>query len=172
VPLVIRAPGLVARGRVVEQPVSLMDIPPTMLELAGLDPLPDIQGRSFAGLLLTAPVPGLAAFEERPLVSRASFNESVRTRRYKYLRETGKKTRPKLYDLATDPGERHNVASSHPDELAEARAALTQHAEACETWRRAHPPAETAANRGQRQPGWLINRDEIERKLRSLGYVE
>jgi arylsulfatase A-like enzyme len=172
VPLVIRAPGLVAAGRVVEPPVSLMDIPPTLLELTGLDPIPDIQGRSFADLLLATPVAGLAAFQERPLVSRTAFNESVRTRRYKYLRETGKKVGPKLYDLSTDPGEHRNVASSHPDVLAETRAALTRHTEACEAWRRSHPPEETAAVRGQRQPGWLINRDEIERKLRSLGYVE
>ena len=73
---------------------------------------------------------------------------------------------------ARDPGERRNVAASHPEALAEARAALAHHAEACEEWRRTHPTAETAVIRGQRQPGWMINRDEIDRKLRSLGYVE
>jgi arylsulfatase A-like enzyme len=172
VPLVIRAPGLVAAARVVEQPVSLMDLPPTLLELTGLDPIPDVQGRSFADLLLGTPVEGLTPFEERPLVSFAKVNESVRTRRYKYLQETGEKAGPKLYDLVADPGEHRNVASSHPEALAEARAALTRHAESCQAWLRAHPPEETPGIRGQRQPGWLINRDEIDRKLRSLGYVE
>ena len=41
----------------------------------------------------------------------------------------------------------------------------------CDAWRQAHPPATAPAGTPGAEPGWLINREEIERKLRSLGYV-
>ena len=53
VPLIFWAPGLVPEGRRVETPVGLVDVGPTLLELAGLEvqesALPD-EGRSLQGL--------------------------------------------------------------------------------------------------------------------------
>ncbi|MBT7099361.1 sulfatase-like hydrolase/transferase [Candidatus Poribacteria bacterium] len=51
VPLLVSCPGQPDGGRTVEAVVSLIDVGPTVLELAGADPLPDVAGRSLAGFL-------------------------------------------------------------------------------------------------------------------------
>lgn len=51
VPLVAAGPGIAPAPAPITANVSLTDIGPTLLELAGLEPLPDVDGRSVAGLL-------------------------------------------------------------------------------------------------------------------------
>ena len=51
VPLLFVAPGRIAGGRRVATPVSMLDVMPTLLDLAGLPPLEVQQGRSLAALL-------------------------------------------------------------------------------------------------------------------------
>ena len=50
-PLVMRMPGLIKPGQVSQQIVSLIDFAPTFLELAGLESLPEAQGRSLLPLM-------------------------------------------------------------------------------------------------------------------------
>ena len=50
VPLIMLGPGLPA-GRVVERPVSLIDVAPTILDLLGLPPEPRFEGRSLLPML-------------------------------------------------------------------------------------------------------------------------
>ncbi len=55
VPLIVSWPGRIKPGQRIAQPVSLIDLLPSVLDLAGL-PAPDIaQGRSFAPLLMGRP---------------------------------------------------------------------------------------------------------------------
>ena len=51
VPLAIHWPERIPGGRVVNDFVSLVDIAPTILEAAGLEPIPDMTGRSLLGVL-------------------------------------------------------------------------------------------------------------------------
>jgi N-sulfoglucosamine sulfohydrolase len=51
VPLAMRWPGHIQRGRTVEDFVSLQDLAPTFLEVAGLKPLPEMTGRSLLRIL-------------------------------------------------------------------------------------------------------------------------
>jgi choline-sulfatase len=51
VPLIVSCPGRLAEGRAVDRVVSLIDVGPTVLGLAGCDALPDVAGRSLAGFL-------------------------------------------------------------------------------------------------------------------------
>lgn len=60
VPMLVRIPG--ERGRDVRTPVSLIDVAPTLLELVGLTPPADLDGRSLVPLLRDE-----AAIGERPL---------------------------------------------------------------------------------------------------------
>ncbi|MDX1645020.1 MAG: sulfatase, partial [Thermoanaerobaculia bacterium] len=63
IPLVVVWPGRIAPGQRFSEPVSMIDLLPTLLDLAGL-PAPEIlQGRSLAPLLLTEP-----DWEERPVI--------------------------------------------------------------------------------------------------------
>ena len=64
VPLIVRLPGGRHGGRVVEEPVQLVDLYPTVLELAGLDPdRAHLHGRSLAPALAGAPL------EPRPILA-------------------------------------------------------------------------------------------------------
>ncbi len=105
VPLILHWPaGL--RARAVEGMVELVDLLPTMLELAGGTPPENMAGRSFARPLLDGGEP-----EGRSDVyaySGQAFG-MVRTAAAKYIRfaPTGGEV---LYDLAQDPGEQVNRA--------------------------------------------------------------
>lgn len=57
VPLAIRWGARITPGRRMSEFVNLTDLAPTFLELAGLEPLPEMTGRSFRGLLLGEPSP-------------------------------------------------------------------------------------------------------------------
>lgn len=169
VPLVFRAPGLIPPGTVVRHQVGLADLVPTVLELLGV-PLPrPVQGRSFASLLRGEG----GDFEERPIVSRSSAGttHSVRTRKVKYIRREGKSKGEEVYFLEEDPSELRNQRGAHVAK-ATARKALEEHAARCDSYRRAYPITAGRDSLFEQRADWLINRDEIESKLRSLGYVE
>jgi arylsulfatase A-like enzyme len=51
VPLLVVWPGKIKGGRKFDEPVSMIDVMPTILELAGLPPLEVLQGQSLAPLL-------------------------------------------------------------------------------------------------------------------------
>jgi arylsulfatase A-like enzyme len=170
VPLLIRAPGVVPAGTVVEPQVGLVDLTPTLLDLLGVPAAVDMQGRSFAPLLRGAP----GSFTEQPIVSSSagSFSQSVRTSRYKFLSSSKEDLSDRLYDLPADPTERKDVIGERPDDAKAARQALTDHRERCEAWKASHPTSKGVDSLFEHRPGWLVNRDEITQKLRSLGYVE
>ncbi|MDP3069856.1 MAG: sulfatase [Opitutaceae bacterium] len=108
-PLLIAAPGIkpgVARGL-----VEFVDLYPTIAELCGLTPPPNLAGQSFRPLLRNPSSPGKpAAFT---LVKRGtSRGDSIRTDRWRFTRWSDGAT--ELYDHTTDPEEDRNVASTEP----------------------------------------------------------
>ncbi|HEX9417547.1 MAG TPA: hypothetical protein VGA81_00725 [Methylomirabilota bacterium] len=75
-----------------------------------------------------------------------------------------------FYDLVADPLATRDHLGKNPAGVNAARAVLEAAHRACDAWRQAHSPAAAQAGTPGAEPGWLINREEIERKLRSLGY--
>ena len=61
VPLIVAAPGLPHPGAVVRAPVELLDVYPTIVELAGLAPASDLDGQSLVPLLENPEGPGAAS---------------------------------------------------------------------------------------------------------------
>lgn len=115
VPLVVKAPGGPV-AEVVDTPVLLTDIFATLLAQLGL-PLP--VGRDYDSWdLLT-----LAALPQRRLFWRSDFNYAVRDGRWKLLRNDRDATLM-LFDLVADPGERDDVAATHPQIVGDLNAAL------------------------------------------------
>jgi N-sulfoglucosamine sulfohydrolase len=55
VPMAVRWPGRVQPGRVIDDFISLTDLAPTILEIAGLYPWPEMTGRSFVDILSGRP---------------------------------------------------------------------------------------------------------------------
>jgi arylsulfatase A-like enzyme len=104
VPLVIAGPGI-ASGQTSTRPVSLLDLYPTLLELAGLPAKPELEGVSIVPLLRNPAAPW-----ERPALTTSGFkNHGLRTERWRYIRYAG--GAEELYDHDSDPLERTNLAS-------------------------------------------------------------
>jgi arylsulfatase A-like enzyme/tetratricopeptide (TPR) repeat protein len=113
VPLIVAGPE-VAPGAVPSTVARGVDVPSTLLDLAGLDALPSTDGRSLrpalAGRALAdEPAYGESLFTRLHLGWAPLF--SWRTSRWKLVEAP----RPELYDLAADPGETRDVAARHPD---------------------------------------------------------
>ncbi len=110
VPLIIAAPGVAAR--VVSDQVRIIDVMPTVLELAGVDIPAAVQGASLKPALGGARQPLLAYSESWYPRFHFGWSElrAVRDGRYKFIQAP----RRELYDLAADPRELNNLAASDP----------------------------------------------------------
>jgi uncharacterized sulfatase len=109
VPLIIAAPNQKAKGKVSPRTVELVDVYPTLADLAGLKPPADLHGESVRPLLDD---PELAwdhpAFTQ---VWRGSFpGHSVRTEHYRYTEWDNGRQGRQLYDYQKDPRETTNLA--------------------------------------------------------------
>jgi arylsulfatase A-like enzyme len=108
VPLVVRGPGVPA-GLSVVRPVSTVDLAPTLLELAGAEPLSDVMGTSLVPLFRGEPLERETVVTE--LYLRKETFTAVRGGGWKLLLR-GEEERPVgLWDLRADPGERRNLAA-------------------------------------------------------------
>lgn len=110
VPLIISAPERL-KGEASRRIVELVDLYPTLAELAGLSPPKDLQGVSLVPLLKNP-----RAEWKRPAftqVSRNAFSgHAVRTERWRYIEWEGGKRGTELYDHDSDPHEYRNLANA------------------------------------------------------------
>ncbi|MGH9660090.1 MAG: sulfatase [Bryobacteraceae bacterium] len=103
VPLIFAGPGVRSAGRARRQPVSLLDLYPTLVEMCGLPSRAGLDGASFAALLRDPAAP------RHPAVSTyLPNNHAVITERWRYIRyrDGGEE----LYDRVADPREFRNLA--------------------------------------------------------------
>jgi len=145
VPLIVAGPGIGAARRT--SPVSLSDIAPTLLELAGVQ----VSNRSGRSLLAADGDPEREIYSETeyPHVAGWSPVYALAQDRWKLILSHG----PELYDLASDPTESKNVAAAR-QALVSAMAARLEvlRTPARERVRRSAAPA-------------------VAERLRALGYV-
>jgi choline-sulfatase len=123
VPLIVRLPGAASAGTRVEVPVSLVDLAPTLLDLAGVpaDDRSPMDGVSRVPELHGEPVdPDRPVFSEYHLEKVWAPCFMVRRGRFKYIHIH--RHGAQLFDLETDPGEWHDL-SGRP-EYAEIEAQL------------------------------------------------
>ncbi len=105
VPLAIRLPNSVNGGESSDQPVSLLDIYPTLLELIDLPSVTGLEGTS-----LLSQLEDPAAHRTEPAVTTWYYNNhSVRDLNFRYTRY--RDGSEELYDHRSDPGEHRNLAS-------------------------------------------------------------
>jgi arylsulfatase A-like enzyme/predicted Zn-dependent protease len=154
VPLMLALPGHLPEGTTVQGIARGVDLAPTLLDLAGLPALPDADGRS-----LTPQITGATSGDAGP-----AYLESYHPRFWWGAQELlGLRSgpwlfieapRPELYDVATDPSEKTNLAATRPAELEALRRRLR------------------GLNAGGAPPEGRAPMDaETERNLRALGYL-
>jgi choline-sulfatase len=125
VPLVVRIPGLTDAGLRLSQPVSVLDVPPTLAELIGAEPLALWEGSSLLPLLHAAR-DGRPAPEAPPVYSmrinvdrrsggeRGDLETVLRIGNWKLIVHQDT-SRTSLFDLAADPHELHDLSAAEPD---------------------------------------------------------
>jgi arylsulfatase A-like enzyme/Flp pilus assembly protein TadD len=153
VPWVMEGPGVPAGVRV-EDPVSLVQVLPTVLDAVAVEAPPGMDGQS-ALPLARGEASGPESVFGESLYPLLHFDwaalRSVRRGRWKLIDAP----RPELFDLASDPGETVNLADDHPERVREMRAELERH-----------------HSRGPALGGTApAIDDEARRRLEGLGYV-
>ncbi|MBW2388887.1 MAG: sulfatase [Deltaproteobacteria bacterium] len=170
VPMIMRLPAVLPRGLVRDEPVQLVDVMPTILDVLEWprDQWPAMEGRS----LLGQPVPmdrPVYAETMRPDGQQALFHaidpefdftpflrrlKSIQVENLKLIvPEPGER---ELYDISKDPAERINLATQYPAEADRLEAQLLD-------WARQLEP-------GQSKPAELD--PQTREALRKLGYAE
>lgn len=131
IPMVLRAPGLAPRR--VAEPVSHLDIVPTLTHALGMPAPAGLDGRDlWPALRAGEPIPDNPVFIQYSGNDRVGdLRRAVVTRRFKYVHEPGEQ--PELFDLEHDPLEMTNLAAVPA--LASVRQSL--HAAGAE-WARTH----------------------------------
>jgi N-sulfoglucosamine sulfohydrolase len=136
--MIVRGPGGFTGGKVVDAPISHLDVYPTLCELSGAEPPQWLQGESLMPLV-RGEVDGLhdAIFSETTYHAAYQPHRAIRTERWKYIRRFDEYPHPilancddsntkdiwvqagwgeqivpeeQLYDLLLDPQEGRNVA--------------------------------------------------------------
>jgi arylsulfatase A-like enzyme len=176
VPLIFHFPGRF-EPRVDPEPVELIHLTPTLLELAGA-PLEEgrwMQGQSLLSRLMSGS-PGaeqpVYAFSEAGYHTNRNWQKIVQDQRFKlvlarsgaaqrWLAGPGEPTA--LYDLESDPEETVSVTGKHPQEAQRLRTKLDEH------WDQ--PPFEARVQEGVEGEEREMD-EETRKQLKALGYLD
>jgi len=130
VPLIIKLPSdLLLTGRTIDHQVRNLDIMPTVFELGDVDQPASFRGVSLLPMLRGEPSEELPAFSEATLYGRDML--SWRRSGYKLIYEMDSEDENpiELYDIATDPEERHDLVASQPEQAYRMHAELQRFVE-------------------------------------------
>jgi arylsulfatase A-like enzyme len=159
VPFLLRWPLGLPAGRVVDGPVSLVDLAPTLLDLAGVATASSapMQGRSLVPRIQGQEAPNGEApvFLFRPDNTEIPGEQyAVRVGDWKLIVGPGEDAR-ELFDLSRDPEERNDLSAKEPARVEALHLQI-------QGWLEAH-------RRGDGVPD-SVSQEDLER-LRALGYV-
>ena len=175
VPLVMRWPGAIPSGVVVDENVQLIDIMPTLLDLSGLPHPEGLQGRSLLPFVAPADAGTVASWVTRPAFSEKALTTGnavppADTESYAVIDDDWllihNRARDddtpefELYDVATDPLNLTNVAEGQTE-------VVERLAREIDRW---HRIAEQARLPDDAEAAAGLSQEELER-LRSLGYI-
>jgi arylsulfatase A-like enzyme len=120
-PLIMSCPRLLPRGKVIDEPVEMIDFIPTLLELSGVRVPQDMRGKSLMPLIRGTVKNWRAACFSEIDHSQSMYEElrdgtgrrvMVRTKAWKLVFFMDRRVEDKdgvLYNLEDDPDERHNL---------------------------------------------------------------
>jgi arylsulfatase A-like enzyme len=159
VPLIISLPGQ-NRSQTVNQQVRVLDLMPTILDLAGTQPAPEMEGISLRPLW-TGEHGKYPIREGICEMQRDEWHRiAVRTETSKYIWDSRRPEQPELFDLSADPAEQLNIANNHPDLISANQMVVERHLSSVSKSRPAHRTAEPELD------------EAVLDRLRGLGYIE
>lgn len=152
-------PGEPTPGPLRPEPAQTLDVTPTLLSLAGLEPSAALEGRDLVGEAPRRGTEGRMILETYPDEEKAAPSFGLRSPEGKIIWSAVDGV--EAYDLVADPAERANLAASEPEPLPDLHAALM-------------------ADLQHRPPGKALTIDderggldaETRAALESLGYVD
>lgn len=106
VPFIVVGPGI-PQGVVCNKPIELLDIYPTVMDYAGLEPPHKLQGQSLRPLL-----ENVNEQWNHPALTTFVDHHALRTERWRYIRYAYGEE--ELYDMQNDPHELNNLAVTDP----------------------------------------------------------
>ena len=124
-PLVVRWPGKVKAGAVIDTPVTSPDFMPTLLAVAGVKAITAFDGVNILPLFEGKPLPERALFWHYPHYGNQGGAPAAAIRRGDWkLIEWFEDGRAELFNLATDPGEKNDLAAKEPERVKSLRTEL------------------------------------------------
>ncbi|MGB5573507.1 MAG: sulfatase-like hydrolase/transferase [Thermoanaerobaculia bacterium] len=157
VPLLMRVPNVTTLGLVHDQPVGLIDLMPTILELARAEKQPQLmQGRSLVADLLEGTEPKQVS----PYFGQVLQLEMARVDQFKVIRTRNRKGSEEIYDLSRDPLEKQNLANGSEGDFVDLLAAFEELA------------SETESIGPNILQQTVAEEEEALEALRALGYIE
>lgn len=170
VPLILWAPGHVAGGVKIDEPVELVDVMPTLLDLSAIAAPAGMQGQSMRPLLEKG-----AGWKRRPPIAErqpmggtdfpgAAESYAIMDGNWKLIHNV---VRPpgqpefELFDFYQDPLDQKNVALEHPD-------VVERLAKSLDAW---HQMAKAAKLKPDSELTKGMTKEQLD-QLRSLGYVK
>jgi arylsulfatase A-like enzyme len=113
VPLLVRYPPHIKAGSVCDRLTVNVDLAPTVLDLAGVEAVTPMHGRSLVPLFRDPSAAWRSAILTEYFVEKVAplvpAWQAVRTERWKYIRYTENSAWDELYDLTADPREERNL---------------------------------------------------------------
>jgi hypothetical protein len=115
-PLFMSWPGKISAGRLISQICGVIDLAPTLADLAGV---PLVSAKPMDGVSLKPLLTGeKVSLADRMIFSHWNRQVSVRTQQFRF------DAKGQLFDMVADPGQRRNVAGLKPDIATEMQQAV------------------------------------------------
>lgn len=158
VPLIISGPGVV-RGKRIKNPVSHIDLMPTLCDMLECDGVADAQGKSFLSSLISEE----ELEDGRTVYLMGGKGDALRFKNYKFICRSEDDV--ELYDLLEDPGECRDISGEEPamvQEFITFRSRMRQ-----ENMRRKEENMKNIDESALER----VSRETIE-KMKALGYIK
>lgn len=167
VPLIIKVPGLKSGIKVIDHPVELIDMMPTVLDILSIPVNKEAQGKSLLPLML-GDDDGISEYAFTEAGYKQNYQRMIRTKKWKLIYVPDKEDQNimqgmpfELYDMERDPWELNNLVKVETNIADELKRELFKWMER----------AEGVNGRSSRKENVSIDK-KTEENLKSLGYIE